>query len=149
MTVRRVWVQAGRLLVLWPLLWLVSWLQLRWAWGGLLGGNESIACATCRFEDDIRLWAAIVALPLGVLFVRLPERSGFWLLRWLLLLAAWAWANDALLSDRMWGVFLPAERLVYQFRYAALPAVLLAAALTGLWWFGRKVLSARFPLFFR
>lgn len=138
-----------RLATAWFLLWLVSWLQLRWAWGSLLGGNESISCATCRFADDIRLWAAIVALPLGLLFVGLPERPGFWLLRWLILLAVWGWVNDTLLTDRLWGVFLPAERFAYQLHHAAVPAVLLSMALMGLWRVGRRVLPARFPLFFR
>lgn len=138
-----------RLAAAWLVLGLLSWLQFRWAWNGLLGGKESIACASCRFADDIRLWAAIVALPLGVLFVWLPERPGFWLLRWLLLLAAWAWVNDALLLDRMWGVLLPAERLAYQLHHAALPALLLSVALMLVWRVGRKVLSARFSLLFR
>lgn len=113
-------------------LWAASWLQYRCSLGALLANQESISCATCRFDSDLHWLSGFTAVPLALLFSCLPMRRPFWLLRMLSLLAAWAVGGMRLLQDRLWGTHLPMEYLAYLLHHSTVPAIAFAILSTAL-----------------
>ena len=115
-------------------LWAATWWQLHFLWRRDFGNTDSVSCATCSFDDDIRLWAWVIAVLLAPVLALVSGRQfkKSFGLRVVLLVSAWGTVNHLLLRDRLWGTFSDAEILLYQWPIGMITVVCLSVLLAAL-----------------